>query len=209
MHGLIVQGGIAIIEQDVDSYHGAIEDIEKDVTQKFERLEKKNSILESTTEGVDRNFQRLTELEEGLKKMSETFAPIPDQLDKALDKISIIQKSKKQVDLAVKQIESMDSLLKEIEDRTAKMQKAREWLARTETRLEEISNQAQEQVKLLGSIMKEGAKTGKEDKGAPSMGARDVVIRLAHQGWSVQEIARTTKLSRGEVELILELLPKG
>lgn len=187
----------------------ALEEIEKDVSQKFDRLEKKNSILESTTEGVDRNFQLLTELEDGLKKMSETFAPIPDQLDKALDKISIIQKSKKQVDLAVKQIESMDSLLKEIEDRTAKMQKAREWLARTETRLEEISNQAQEQVKLLGSIMKEGAKAGKEDKGAPSMGARDVVIRLAHQGWSVQEIARTTKLSRGEVELILELLPKG
>ncbi len=187
----------------------SLEDMEKDVVQKFERLEKKNAILDSTTEGVDRNFQRLTDLEEGLKKMADTFAPLPDEVEKTMEKVSILQKNKKQVDLAVKQVESIDGMLKEIEDRTAKMQKAREWLARTETRLEEISGQAQEQVKLLGSIMKEGAKSGKEEKGAPSMGARDVVIRLAHQGWSVQEIARTTKLSRGEVELILELLPKN
>ena len=88
------------------------------------------------------------------------------------------------------------------------MQKAREWLAKTETRMEEVSKQAQEQVKLLGSILKEGNKAGSGSKGAPSMGARDVVTRLAHQGWSIQEIASTTKLSRGEVELILELLPK-
>ncbi len=35
------------------------------------------------------------------------------------------------------------------------------------------------------------------------MGARDVVTKLARQGWTVEEISRTTKLSRGEVELIL------
>ena len=29
-----------------------------------------------------------------------------------------------------------------------------------------------------------------------------------YQGWSVQEISRVTQLSRGEVELILELAPK-
>jgi len=31
------------------------------------------------------------------------------------------------------------------------------------------------------------------------------LIRLARQGWDVNEIAQATKLSRGEVELILEL----
>lgn len=40
------------------------------------------------------------------------------------------------------------------------------------------------------------------------MGTREVVTRLAHQGWTVKEIASATKLSRGEVELILELIPK-
>ena len=81
-------------------------------------------------------------------------------------------------------------------------------MAKTETRLEEVSKQAQEQVKLLGSILKDDNKSGKGSKGAPSMGSRDVVTRLAHQGWSIQEISSATKLSRGEVELILALLPK-
>jgi hypothetical protein len=34
------------------------------------------------------------------------------------------------------------------------------------------------------------------------------VVKLAHQGWSVDEIARAVKLSKGEVELILEISPK-
>jgi DNA-directed RNA polymerase specialized sigma24 family protein len=39
------------------------------------------------------------------------------------------------------------------------------------------------------------------------MSTREVVVKLAREGWNSEEIARTTKLSRGEVELILELTP--
>ena len=42
----------------------------------------------------------------------------------------------------------------------------------------------------------------------PPMDKRETVVKLSHQGWSVQEISRVTQLSRGEVELILELAPK-
>jgi hypothetical protein len=35
------------------------------------------------------------------------------------------------------------------------------------------------------------------------------VRKLARQGWSVDEIARAVKVSRGEVELILELGAKS
>ena len=38
------------------------------------------------------------------------------------------------------------------------------------------------------------------------MDKRQTVTKLARQGWSPEEIARATKLSRGEVELILELI---
>ena len=89
-----------------------------------------------------------------------------------------------------------------------KAQSAREWLARTETRFQEVSQQAQEQVRLLESIVKSEAKKEKTDRGAPPLDKRETVIKLSHQGWSVQEISRVTQLSRGEVELILELAPK-
>ncbi len=102
----------------------------------------------------------------------------------------------------------LDATLTGVEERIEAMQQAREWLARTETRLSEVSKQAEEQVKLMGSLLKEGSKQGRKERGAPSLTSRDMVIRLAHQGWKVEQIMQATKLSRGEVELILELSSK-
>jgi DNA-directed RNA polymerase specialized sigma24 family protein len=60
----------------------------------------------------------------------------------------------------------------------------------------------------MESIIKSENKKEKGDRGAPPLDKRETVIKLSHQGWSVQEISRVTQLSRGEVELILELAPK-
>jgi len=98
--------------------------------------------------------------------------------------------------------------MEELEARLEKAQSSREWMARTETRFEEIGRQAQEQVRLLESIIKAETKKEKPGRGAPPLDKRDTVVKLSHQGWSVQEISRVTQLSRGEVELILELAPK-
>ncbi|MEA1910368.1 MAG: hypothetical protein U9N32_01670, partial [Spirochaetota bacterium] len=185
-----------------------LEELEKEIAVKFDRLEKKDQVIENTTINVDKNFQQLSELDEQIKSLSEDVTSIPEQIHGLTSKIEVLSRNKKKADETAKQVDALDELLKDIEGRIENMQKAREWLAKTETRLEEVSKQAQEQVKLLGSILKEGNKSGSGGKGAPSMGARDIVTRLAHQGWSIQEIASTTKLSRGEVELILELLPK-
>ncbi len=185
-----------------------IADLEKETELRYERLEKKNQIIDATTESVDKNFQFLEELEGQVRSLKDVVSSIPEQIHDISNRIEPLSRNKKKADDAIEKLKTLDGLLKDLEARTEKMQKAREWLARTETRLEEVSKQAQEQVKLLGSILKEGGKSGAIDKGAPSMGTREVVTRLAHQGWSVKEIASATKLSRGEVELILELLPK-
>lgn len=185
-----------------------LEELEKEISVKFERLEKKDQVIENTTVNVDKNFQQLSDLDDQIRALSEDVTNIPEKIHDLTLKIELLSRNKKKADETARQVGALDGLLKDIEGRIEKMQKAREWLAKTETRLEEVSKQAQEQVKLLGSILKDGNKSGSGSKGAPSMGARDVVTRLAHQGWSIQEIASTTKLSRGEVELILELLPK-
>ncbi len=185
-----------------------VEELEKEIEQKYDRLEKKKYILNDTTEGVDKNFQHLEVLNAKFHDIENGLAIIPGKIVNMESQLKVLTQNKQKADQAVKQLVDINKMLDDINTRTQKMEKARDWLARTETRLEEVSTQAQEQVKLLGTIMKDSAKPGKGDKGAPAMGAREVVTRLAHQGWSVQEIARATKLSRGEVELILELLPR-
>jgi DNA-directed RNA polymerase specialized sigma24 family protein len=100
-------------------------------------------------------------------------------------------------------------VLGDVEERIEKMQQAREWIARTETRLTETGKKAEENIALLGTLIDKDNKNKKSQKGgAPSIDKREMVVKLAHQGWTSENIAQATGLSRGEVELILEIMPK-
>jgi chromosome segregation ATPase len=184
-----------------------LDGLQAEVEGRYERLQKKESIVDSTIQGVDRSFKQLNELDHMISVIEDKSTPLTGRLDELTRRIDFLSKNKKQIDTAINHIQNIDTTLEDLEERIEKMQKAREWLAGTETRLEEVNKQAQEQVRLLGTLVKDtGSKT--RAGGAPPMEIRDVVIKLAHQGWTVEQIARSTKLARGEVELILELQPK-
>ena len=94
------------------------------------------------------------------------------------------------------------------------MNVARESLARLATELQNLDKDAQDQLNLTRSLLnrEEGKNQGRAgktaDDGAPPPRDRENIIRLKRQGWSIDEIARSMKISKGEVELILELGPK-
>jgi len=184
-----------------------LDGLQKEVEGRYERLQKKETIVDSTINGVDRSFKQLNDLDHLISVIENRSTPLTDRLDELTRRIDFLSRNKKQIDSAIGHIENIDSTLLDLEDRIERMQKAREWLAGTETRLEEVNKQAQEQVRLLGALVKDSSSKAK-GSGAPPMEIRDVVIKLAHQGWTVEQIARSTKLARGEVELILELQPK-
>ena len=185
----------------------SLEQLEKDVESRFQRLEKKRSILDLTTEGVDKNFQNLTEIETRIGEIGDQLGVVPGKIEELGIRLAQLANNKRDADAAVKQLALLDNTLEEIEERMETLTQAREWLARTETRLEEVQQGAEEQVKLLGALMRQdGASSAKGS--APPVTTRDTVIKLARQSWNVDEIARATSLSRGEVELILELSAK-
>jgi chromosome segregation ATPase len=183
-----------------------LNDALKDVEEKYQRIEKKNQILEATNNGIDRNFKALQETEtviwhfrEDLDRLTGDLEPIRSTVDR------LSQSSEKALEASEK-LSTLDLTLKEIEDRIDSMQVAREWLAAAETRLEELNRKAQEQVRIMGSLLKEGrGKDSPQNKGAPPLAKRENIISLHRQGWKVDEIARTLKLSKGEVELVLEI----
>ncbi len=186
-----------------------LEDLEKEIEQRYERLEKRREVMDSTIEGVDSNFQRMTDFEKELKELESRLGKVPGIIDELSRRIETLAINKRKAEAAMEQLGKIDSILSDSEKRVDELQKAREWLARTETRLEEVSKQAQEQVKLLGTIMKDDGAPASDKRGAPGMNARELVSRLARQGWTVDQISRATKLSKGEVELILEMIPNN
>ena len=89
------------------------------------------------------------------------LAPIPAELAEIKKSLETLLTHRERTEGVLGRLEALDDVLADVEARTEKMQTAREWLARTETRLEEISKQSQEQLKLLGAIMKaEGQRRG-------------------------------------------------
>ena len=184
-----------------------LDSLQSEIDGRYDRLQKKETIVDTTIEGVDRSFKQLNELDHMISVISDKSAPLGSRLDELTRRIDFLSKNKKQIDAAINNIETIDSTLVDLEERIERMQKAREWLAGTETRLEEVNKQAEEQVRLLGTLVK-GSESKVKGGGAPPHEIRDVVIKLARQGWTVEQIAKSTQRSRGEVELILELQPK-
>jgi DNA repair exonuclease SbcCD ATPase subunit len=180
-----------------------LEDAMKNAEEKFERLERKNQVLEETSAGVDRNFRLLEETEEALKRLDGELERSSDELEAIKPSVRELAAAGEKAKEANEKLGRLDESLADIEKRIEEMQVAREWIARTETRLEEINKQAQEHVRLLGAMVKDGGKA--KSRGAPNISARENAVNLARQGWKVDEIATALKISRAEVELILEM----
>jgi chromosome segregation ATPase len=194
--------------QEIQAKIRELEVLEKATEGRFERLEKKKAILDNTITGVDKNFQQLSELEKSLESYRGEAGSLSAALTELRAQTELLSSNKERAEQVVNKVGELDGVLGDLEGRMEKLEKAREWLAKTETRFEHIGKQAQDQVKLLEGILKAEKRQAKEDGAAPALDKRDTVTKLAHLGWSAQEIARTTRLSRGEVELILELAPK-
>lgn len=189
--------------QEIQMRIRTLEEMGSEIEHKYERMEKKGVVLDSTMDGVDKSLERLREMESRIKEAEGSVHSLVPQLEEADRQVKTIVREREKTADAIDKLNGLAQVLKDVEERMERMDKAREWLANVETRLAQVNQEAQEQVRLLGSLVKDGAIAQKGE--GSSLGARDVVVRLARQGWKVEEIARTTKLSRGEVELILEL----
>ena len=194
--------------QDLQVRLKQLEDLNEDLAGRYARLSEKSNVLDVATEGVDKNFERMTRIEEILKDVAERVLPLRDSLNLAEERQVRFEGDREKIDLVVGKVASIDSTIVDLDKKLEDLSKAREWLARTETRLEEINRETQQRVRLLGTLSKREA-GAKKSSGSPDMSTREMVVKLAREGWNSEEIATNLKLSRGEVELILELQPKN
>ncbi|HPM72624.1 MAG TPA: hypothetical protein PLE25_06605 [Spirochaetales bacterium] len=180
-------------------------DAADEAAEKYERVEKKSNILNATADAIDKNFQAIGELERNVRTMDADIRELPDRVIDLKRSLDEVMSWKPKLDATVVRLDEVDGVLADAEKRATELQKAREWLARAETRFDELNKKTQDHLKLLNDLLKDEPSAGRKDKGAPPLSVQETVRKLSHQGWKVEEIARAVKLSRGEVELILEL----
>ncbi|MDR1240118.1 MAG: hypothetical protein LBK27_08380 [Treponema sp.] len=181
-----------------------LDDAVRETEEKYQRIERKNQILEETNDGIDRNFKVLQETEESARRAGEELARIGGEIESLHVSIEQLAADNGKALDTMDKLSTLDDTLSHIEKRIGEMQVARDWLARTETRLTELDKQAQSELRLIGSLLNRDGKPPAAGKGAPPPRDRDNIIKLHRQGWKKEEIAKTLDISIGEVELILE-----
>jgi DNA repair exonuclease SbcCD ATPase subunit len=182
-----------------------LEDALRETEEKYQRVERKNQTLEETNSGIARNFKALQESEAALAQVNQELGSLSSQVGDLRDSVETLAgESEKARDTAEK-LDTLDESLAVIEGRIKDMQKARDWLANLETRMDEFYRQAQNSVKLAGDIVKDDPVPSRDDKGALTPAMQENVRTLARKGWKIKEISNSLKISEAAVELILEL----
>lgn len=177
---------------------------------KFQRMEKKGQILDNTNDGIDRNFKVLQESEKRSEKIGGDLDRYAEDLETVKVSIEKLAGESEKAREVIERIDVLDDSLEEIEARIESMQRARQWLAEAETRLEELNRDAALYAKIIADGRRGGKKPagGKTDPdlgdGAPPIRKRGNVLKLARQGWTAKEIAKSLHMSLGEVELVLQ-----
>jgi len=194
--------------QDLQIRLKQLEDLHEDLGSRYERLSEKSKVLDAATDGVDKNFERMNRIEGIIKDVAQRIIPLRDNLDSAVERQTRLEEEREKIDVVIGKVETIDATLNELDNKLEDLTRAREWLAKIETRLDEINRETQQRIRLLGTLSRRES-GGKKTGGSPDMSTRDMVSKLAREGWNSDEIATNLKLSRGEVELILELQPKS
>ena len=201
---------LASANDDLQRYQVQIRRIEEsitDVNTRYDRLEKKGLVLDQTVQSIDTAFEDLKTLEKDIKSVQGKLSSLPPELANIQEKVEYLITNQEKAERARQQLDTIDQLLSELEVRIEKLHTAREWLAGTETRLQDISKSSENQLKLLADLVKAEKPVSKGD-GAPAIGTRENVLKLSRTGWTQDAIANALHLSQGEVQLILELAEK-
>ncbi|WP_428770201.1 hypothetical protein V1L52_12905 [Treponema sp. HNW] len=179
-----------------------------DISGRYDRLEKKNTVLDQTIEGVGRTFEDLRALEERLNECERQTADMPEAVGMLKNDLNALMEKAGRINDIADKLNNLDEILAETDRNIERVDKACEWMSKTEVRLDEMKKETMEQVNLLGSLIKDGGKTKKRSAGAPPIAVRENVLKLKRQGWTVEQIASSLNLTIGEVELILDYFGK-
>lgn len=123
----------------------------------------------------------------------------------ALEKLASGRMEK--LEQAVKALDNLDSLDKKLvttEERLNTIDKIMEWIAKTETRLNDEVRKGEETISILGELVEKPVPISAPDTQMSQSDRNETAKQLIQRGWTNEKIAETLGISEGEVDLIRE-----
>ncbi|MBQ3647341.1 MAG: hypothetical protein II890_00680 [Spirochaetia bacterium] len=120
-----------------------------------------------------------------------------------LEKLSADRMAK--FEQAVKTLDNLSQLEEKFaftEASIAKIDKVMEWLAKTETRLNDSIHKGEETIAVLGELVEKPVPISSPDTQMSQTEKNETAKQLIQRGWSNEKIAETLGIGEGQVELI-------
>ena len=176
------------------------------ISDQYDRLEKKDEVVNRIKLDVDSQFEKLKDLEQRLVNCNRQAVSLPQEIKEVQSNVDKILQNGPKITDAIGRLETLDSLLEETEHRIEAVNSVQNGIKKTELDLQGLSRDVDNKFKTLQQM------TQKDLQGKPSVKGsalnpqiNDSVRQLRRQGWSIQEIADKLKLTENEVDLILQL----
>ncbi|MBO7094182.1 MAG: hypothetical protein J6W33_04685 [Spirochaetia bacterium] len=199
----------------LDSFKESIESFGKSYMERLELLKDKNTAVESEFfAALDKESRARLDVVRGeIEKefdsykdsISEKIAAV-DNLKQDIEALgSTLQQIRSGMENAIKAVDSMgsvDAKLAAAEERLTRIDKVMEWLAKTETRLNDSIRKGEETISVLGELVEKPVPISTPDTQMSQSDRNETAKQLIQRGWSNEKIAETLGISEGEVDLI-------
>lgn len=177
------------------------------LTLTFERLDKKQDVIDRVATDVDKSFEQLKDLEKKITNCTRQVNSLPEEIKDVQKNVDVLLKNTRHLDAAVDKLDSLSGMIEEAEERIEKVQNDREGIASAEERITKLSNEVDKKMSVLKAVTEADVKkngTRSASRG-PGPRKRENIRVLKQQGWTNEEIAKSLNLTLSEVELVLEL----
>ena len=198
-----------ITSDDIGSMEVAVRDYKDKldiVSQQYERLDKKEELVNRVLKDVDTSFANLKNMEQRIADCERQVTSLPNEIKSVQANVDRLLQSGPKITEAASKLQNLDSVLTETEKRMDTLQATNTGLKKTQLDQQVLQREINNKFDALHSITKnEVAKNkGPQDKSMPPS-ERETIRALKREGWTIQEIASRFKRTTTEIELLLEL----
>ena len=193
-------------------------EIEKEFADYQASISDKIASLDTIKQDIDAMGTALQEIKTGMEEVrSKAVDELADKVQSAenlfmekyksrLDELEKLTNGRiEKIEQAVKALDNlshMEEKLGTTQEQMAKIDKVMEWLAKTETRLNDSIRKGEEAIAVLGELVEKPVPISSPDTQMSQTDRNETAKQLIQRGWSNEKIAETLGISEGEVELI-------
>ena len=194
----------AEIEKEFADYQTAISEKIASVDTLRQDIDSLNTSLQEIRTGMD--VVRAKAVDELSRKVQAEEDLFLDKFKNHIDSLEKLTAGRiDKIEQAVKALDNLDSLDRKLittEERLNTIDKIMEWLAKTETRLNDSIHKGEETIAVLGELVEKPVPISAPDTQMTQNDKNETAKQLIQRGWSNEKIAETLGISEGEVDLI-------